>query len=1064
MRKPSFHSPLNSGLREHYLATKKPLSAIQTWFVFTTGNIDNHVILTVKRGQYHWYSRFDIRGQPGSLRGTGIQPPVGGYNLKMLRPLSMTGAMFAVAYVSASTYFLEPFNTNPVLSPTQAAGVWYTDRYAPANFDAYNPGDGNHLRIGISAADGLTGRPGPYQSTFYNTQGRKFDLGNGFYTSLKAKLYVANDWSNNLRRSDMWGTMVDGTNAVTAYPIIGFANIDRTAIVCRVWTNAGWQNVSAQVPGGITTNRWYNLEIRLKPGAFEFLVDNKVVYTDADTGGGVSFSNVIMQAYNFNDDPSLPVPTTGESYAAYWDDLSAGPISMDGYPVDLNGSYRSPSSGALNPLVNSASGIGVAATIPIGFGQAFERNGVNAVVDNAVNGTFTPYNDTTKVPNALFLANANDANGTAFDADVDLSGTWKPFQWGQGIGNVPPFATGDTFALGLINSFNSFGVQIVTNGSGQYVARIASNKLSTGSIAALETNGTPATFPAGTTRVRLSGQVIGGLFTATATPLDGPAAMTVYPLGSTNGTNMNTNFPWALTYDNMGFVAGFETHEHVAAGANATVSNFTTDAIGNAMYLFADDPYVRTVDGAIDYRLGQANLLQTVSGFQAFMNNGAGQTFATASYAGPYTTFNPPTINAALDAAGAAVTDNQANVTDANIRFTPGAGETATGMGFRPNTGNEVNLFAGGAPNYLDINATTSGSNTVLIDNTAPTLTAPTLGGSAYSAPNVVVGTLTITANATDLGAQQSGLAGRPTGVITWSDASTTSVSTISVTGNTFQASLPITNSTPNGTATLVLSVTDRAGNTSTQTITFNVSTVNVVVTLTEKGVTSTVSRVIEISVGSTGGANAPITVRKLVNFNTPVNLPGPIPSMQGSVLVTYQDLDLADDSIANNSVTPSAAITQVYAKDPFFSLGKKENLVGSLGSYSASVILTMGDLTNNNVVNVSDLAVWAANNGSTQNPNTTLAQPAVPRQANVDGGGTVNLADRNLVIAAWLFSGDSFVGNFRGDPGNGAQTIAQVFFETGLGKDIVRSMDLDKDGWITREEILRWKNPAGPR
>ncbi len=316
----------------------------------------------------------------------------------MQKPLAVTAAALAVAFASAS-FFTEPFDTNPVLSPTQAPGVWYTDRYAPATFDAFNPGDGNHLRIGISAADGMTLRPPGFQTTFYNTHGRKFDLNNGLYTSIKAKLFVANDWSNNLRRSDMWATTLNGANVVTNFPIIGMANIDRTTLMCRVWTNAGWQNVSALVPGGITTNRWYSFEIRMKPGAFEFLVDGTVVYVDTDTAGSVTFANVIMQAYNFNNDPSMPVPTSGESYDAYWDDLTAGPIAQEGFPVDLNGSYRSSSSGALNPLVNSASGIGVAATIPIGFGQVFERNGVNAVVDNAVNGSFTPFNDSTKVPN-----------------------------------------------------------------------------------------------------------------------------------------------------------------------------------------------------------------------------------------------------------------------------------------------------------------------------------------------------------------------------------------------------------------------------------------------------------------------------------------------------------------------------------------------------------------------------------------------------------------------------------------------------------------------------------------
>lgn len=983
---------------------------------------------------------------------------------KLFTTTLVVGAALTTSLATASVYFTDAFNTNPVLSPVQAPNTWYIDRYAPANFDAFNPGDGNHLRIGISSADGLLNRPLAYQSTFYNTQGRKYDLGNGVYTSLKAKLYVASDWSTQLRRSDIWGTCSDLSNAVSAYPIIGFANIDRTTLMCRVWSNAGagaWINVSAQVPGGVTTNRWYSLEIRLKPGVFEYRVDDKIVYSDAQTFGSVKFDNVIMQGYNFND-PSLAVPGVNESYSAYWDDFAAGPCPNDGYPVDLTGSYRSASSGPLNPLSSSQSGFAVAGTIPIGFGNVFERSGTNAISDNAVNGSFTPFNDSTKLPTTLFLATANDANGTKFESDIDLSGTWKPFQWGQGVGNIPPFATGDTFAVGMTNSFNSFGVQVVTNLSGQYVVRIASEKLATGSIGVLETNGSPAVLPLGTTRIRVNGTVSGGFFSGTAMPLDGPNALTVYTLGTTNGTNLDTNVPWALTYDNIGFVAGFETLEHVAAAANATVTSFTTDAVPNAMFSYADDPYVRSVDPTINYRIGQANLAQAITGFQAFMNASAGQSFGSGAYNGPYSTFNPVNITGALDAAGAESVANQSNSSIVSLVFTPGGAEVSTGTGFRPNAGTQVNLFSEGPPNFNDVVANTSASNTVLIDNTAPTLTVPALSGSAYSAPNVTVGTLLITMDATDLGARRSGLAGRPAGTITWSNATTTPVSTISLIGNTFQASIPITASTPNGTATLNVQVTDRAGNTASQVLTFNVTTVNVLLTLVEIGVSpSTVSRVVDITLGSNGGSSAPITVRKVVTFNTPVIVTG-TPSMQGSTLITYQDLDLGDDAVANNSVNSAAVLTLAYAKDSFFSLGKMGSVTGSLGSFSGTLNLTMGDLTNNNVVNVSDLAVWAANNGTAMNPNTTLAQPATPRQANVDGTATVNLGDRNLIISAWLFAGDTnIVGNFR-DPGNGrkdgSQLIADVVAETGLSLKVVRSMDMDRDGWITRAEVMLWR------
>lgn len=961
----------------------------------------------------------------------------------------------------SSTYFADPFNSNPALSNTQAPGVWYPDRYRPAQFDSFFFDGDNRLRIGISAADGAALRPGGQTGTFYNTQGRKFDLGNGVYTSLKADLYVANDWDTNFRRSDIWATALNGSNAIVHYPIIGFANVAGTTgnIVCRAYDSSigNWVNVSSQVPGGITTNRWYTIEIRIKPGVFEYLIDGKVVYIDNSTNGAVSFADVIMQAYNFNDAAlgagNYPA-ALNDSYDAYWDNMVVGPIPTEAFPVDLNGSYRSPSSGPMSPTVGSASGLAVAATVPLGFGSIFERNGVNAVADNAVNGTFTPFNDVTKIPNALAVANAG---GTAIEADVELGGAWKPFQWGQGIGNVPPFATGDTFAVGWVNGFNSFGVRFATTLSGQYITHLASTRVATGSIAILDTNGTPATLPAGTTRVRVNASVVGGLLTGTVTPLDGPSAMSVFSLGSTNGLNMDTNSPWALDYTACGFVAGFETHEHVAADASATVTNYTTNAVPNALFMFADDPYVKSSDAAIYYRVGQANLAQTVTGFQAFMNALGGQTFASGSYAGPYTTFIPVTITSLLNAAGAANTDNQANTTVVNLVFTPGAGEVATGAGFRPNSGTEVNLFAGGPPNFNDITATTSNSNTVVIDNTAPVLTPATLGGSAYVTPNVTVGSLELTMTATDLGAQQSGLNSRPAGTITWSNLTTTNVSTFSLTANQFRAVVPITSSTPNGTATLSMTVCDRAGNCTTQVVTFNVSTVNAYLTLVQWGVTANVNRVIEFTFGGTGGSQTPITLRKVVTFNVPTMV-GSDPSREGTVTISYQELDLADNGNPDNSVPPAAAITRVYVKDPFFSLGKREPVSGPPSSLTGSVIMRMGDVTNNNVVNVSDLAVWAANNGSSMNPNTTLSQLATPRQANIDGAGAVDLFDRNLIVSSWLFAGDSSVGNYSAGGGNGSQTVEQVIKETRLPASLVKSMDLNEDGWITREEVLRWR------
>lgn len=1000
--------------------------------------------------------------------------------------LLAAGATLLACSSSASTYFYDPFNVNPVItgSQTEVAGAWFWDRYRPFAFDSQSFLGDNRLHIRIDAADGVapnsTGPGRPWTGTFYNTQGRQFKLGNGAYTSIKAKLYVGADWSSNHRRSDIWGVISDATDTtVTGYPILGFANTDGSSLICRAWDddNGIWYDVSSKVPGGVTTNRWYTLEITLKPGCVQYWVDGVLVYNDLDPtdGGGIygtQFHSMILQGYNFND-PALPLAnqTSGESYDIYWDDLTVGPISQQGFPVDLNGSYRAASSGPLNPTVRSADGFAIAATGPIDFsgGYVFERGGVNpsSAPENALNGSFTPFNDVTKQPNALSVTNVN---GTAMEADVELSGTWKPFQWGQGIGNVPPFATGDTFNVGWANANNSFGVMFSTTLGGNYIAKLASTKYPSGALGLLETNGTPATLPAGTTKVRLNASVASGYLTATVMPLDGPAAYTVYTLGTTNGSNLDTNVPWTITTNNMIFVAGFTSMENPAAAANATLSNFSTSAVPNALFAFCDDPYVRSVDPNIGYRVGQANLAQSITGWQGFMFNGAGQAFGSFAYAGPYGTFNPPAALAYPNAAAANAWGNQANLTVGSLLFTPGGSEVATGMGFQANSGTNVNLFSGDAPSFTDVLANTFGSNTVVIDNTAPAIGTPTLSGTGYVAPNVVPGNLNIDVVASDPGAQQSGLDGRPAGSITWSDASVTPVSMFSLVGNTFRAIIPITSGTPNGTATLNLQVCDRAGNCSTTTLTFNVSTVNLYLTVQERGVTANVTREIKMTFGGGGGGNAPILVTRVLNFNTPVVVSGDN-SREATTLVTYQDLDLADDSLANNSVPVAAAFTQVHMKDRFFSLAKKVGLSGTPGAFTATVTLRMGDLTDNNIVNVSDLAVWAANNGSAQSANTTLGQGAIPRQANADGVGIVDLGDRNLIIAAWLLAGDGPVGFYGGGgggasgggaSGNGRQRVMDVILETGLNKAVVKSMDLNNDGWITREEILSWS--AGKR
>jgi len=716
------------------------------------------------------------------------------------------------------------------------------------------------------------------------------------------------------------------------------------------------------------------------------------------------------------------------------------------FPVDLDGSYRAASSSPLqrSPDVRSSSGFAIAATVPIDFsgGSVFERSGVTTVPENVVNGTFTPFNDGVKKPNNLTVS----PEGSNFMADVEISGTWKPFVFGGEVSGIP-FAQGDVFGLGWTNATNSFGVQVVNEYySGQFAVRLSKTMVGSGALGV--GSGSQYLVPAGTTKLRVYAEVVGGLLKGLVMPLDGPDAETIHSIGSTDGTDLTGGNHSVIGLTTGGFLAGFETMEHPDSSANATVRNYTSNCQSNVLYAFADDPYIRTLDGAgsINYRVGQSNLGVPVTGWQAFMNAGGSQTFVSGSYAGPYSTFFPGSITSALDASGADAYSNGQNTDVATLSFTPGGGESATGAGFRANTGTQINLFAD--DNFNTFNATCWGSNTVLIDNTAPTLGVPVLGGTGYVAPNAVVGDLDITVNAADNGAFASGLDGRPSGQIAWASGPPTTISTFSYVGNTFHAVVPITYSTPNGPATLTLSVCDRAGNCSTQTLNFNVSTVNVYLTLNELGVGGTVNRWVKITLGGNGGTRNPITVNKLVTFT----------GGTGTTAISYQDLYAVD-----NTVPVNAAFSVVGAKDPFFSLFRKTALAGTPSNFTATVNMTMGDLTDNNVVNVADLAVWAANNGSSQSVDTAINQSASPRQANVDGVGTVGLGDRNLVTASWLQAGDSPVGMYGGGGGGAAggggarMRVMDVILETGLNKATVKSMDLNNDGWITREEVLAW-------
>jgi hypothetical protein len=81
----------------------------------------------------------------------------------LLGAIGAASLLAAPAFAATDTF--DTVNTGP--------GGWHVDRYAPAGFESALFDGDNRLHQTISENDGLVDRPAPYQSAFYNTQGRK---------------------------------------------------------------------------------------------------------------------------------------------------------------------------------------------------------------------------------------------------------------------------------------------------------------------------------------------------------------------------------------------------------------------------------------------------------------------------------------------------------------------------------------------------------------------------------------------------------------------------------------------------------------------------------------------------------------------------------------------------------------------------------------------------------------------------------------------------------------------------------------------------------------------------
>jgi parallel beta-helix repeat protein len=207
---------------------------------------------------------------------------------------------------------------------------WSPDRYAPAGFTPGQTGGGRDgvLDEFISAGDQTSSRPAPYNTGFYDFQGRAYGLAAGT-TYLAVDLYVPASWSGLTQKdpngnpahwgslASLWATAVDASGNILSYPILGFNNQAGSGTGgFEVYTDAnGWTKVA----GFTGADRWYQLGIGIRAGQIDYFVNGQLVYTDTTATGTTALSNMMLQGYN-----------GGNDYHILWDNLSDARATVAG--------------------------------------------------------------------------------------------------------------------------------------------------------------------------------------------------------------------------------------------------------------------------------------------------------------------------------------------------------------------------------------------------------------------------------------------------------------------------------------------------------------------------------------------------------------------------------------------------------------------------------------------------------------------------------------------------------------------------------------------------------------
>jgi len=355
--------------------------------------------------------------------------------------------------------------------------------------------------------------------------------------------------------------------------------------------------------------------------------------------------------------------------------------------------------------------------------------------------------------------------------------------------------------------------------------------------------------------------------------------------------------------------------------------------------------------GAVPVTLNQLDLQTLMSGYRAFLFFDPDMlTFASGTYtADPYGDWlidpivaSGPNIEAAAQIQGPQ-TSTSADAEFATLNFTAGTTEGTTQLDFRTDT--EPTRFTTEAGCHII--PTTAASPLITIDGTAPTINiiSAKFGGLELigTANTAARGVVNIQVTASDI---LSGLAGPPTVTVTPRGAIAQAATYVNESpAGTFNYTWTVTAATPNGTATIDATVSDRSGNVANATPKeFVVYEFHCVVIVQLEGIVAgPIARTISFVFGN--GAGYTWSTTKNVTFT---------------------------GGIGNTTIddTAHAALWKcISAKDDVHTLWRKQCITipgvqDTAANFTGVTQLLGGDLNNDDVCDIWDYGILAAQYG----------------------------------------------------------------------------------------------------